>query len=196
MVSRSIAPLPTKFNGVEYRSSTEARWAVMFDALGVRYHYEYKEFDLTDLAVQFGVEPWCDMHPKNLEATRLKYLPDFWAESWEMWVEVKPLWRTIEADDAARKLGMLSVLTGDYCLLVVGPPSQSRPTTLPIYYDEDRENSWRFDFGEPSNHELSTWCGNYLHSDYGDEVILNEDPLKMRWAFARARTHRFPRRAR
>lgn len=38
--------LPTDYAGVRFRSRLEARWAVFFDALGVRWEYEHECFDL------------------------------------------------------------------------------------------------------------------------------------------------------
>lgn len=42
----SIAPLPTEYLGIEYRSRLEARWAVFLTALGLRFHYEYNGYQL------------------------------------------------------------------------------------------------------------------------------------------------------
>lgn len=36
----------TKYNGYNFRSRLEARWAVFFDAIGIKYHYEYQDFTL------------------------------------------------------------------------------------------------------------------------------------------------------
>lgn len=39
-----IKPIETIYNGYRFRSRLEARWAVFFDALGVRYEYEPEGF--------------------------------------------------------------------------------------------------------------------------------------------------------
>lgn len=52
-----------------FRSRLEARWAVFFDALGIRWEYEKEGYDL-------GEAGW--------------YLPDFWLPDLKMWIEVKP----------------------------------------------------------------------------------------------------------
>ena len=62
-----IAVLPTRYNGVLYRSRTEARWAVFFAAMGVEAQYEPETFRL----------------PSGL------YLPDFFIPAWRVFVEVK-----------------------------------------------------------------------------------------------------------
>jgi hypothetical protein len=56
--------------------SIRARWAVFFDALGLRWEYEPEGFELVG-----GV----------------RYLPDFWMPALNLWVEVKP--RTWESNE-------------------------------------------------------------------------------------------------
>lgn len=41
-----IKPIETYYNGYRFRSRLEARWAVFFDALGMKYEYEPQGFDL------------------------------------------------------------------------------------------------------------------------------------------------------
>jgi hypothetical protein len=62
-----IKAIETVYNGYRFRSRLEARWAVFFDCVGVKYQYEPEGFDLD------GV--W--------------YLPDFYLPQLEMWAEVK-----------------------------------------------------------------------------------------------------------
>jgi len=38
--------LPTIYNGVKYRSRTEARWALFFDVAGIKFAYEQEAFSL------------------------------------------------------------------------------------------------------------------------------------------------------
>ena len=64
-----IKAIETTYKGYRFRSRTEARWAVFFDALGIRWEYEKEGFDL-------GEAGW--------------YLPDFWLPDINTWVEVKP----------------------------------------------------------------------------------------------------------
>jgi len=60
--------IQTRYAGRYFRSRTEARWAVMFQELGVRWEYE----------------------PEGFIVRRKAYLPDFWIEDWNAWFEVKP----------------------------------------------------------------------------------------------------------
>lgn len=68
-----IKAIETVYKGYRFRSRLEARWAVFFDALGIKWEYEHEGYDLGDAG-------W--------------YLPDFWLPTFEskkgMWVEVKP----------------------------------------------------------------------------------------------------------
>lgn len=63
-----IKAIETEYNGYRFRSRLEARWAVFFDAMGIKYEYEKEGYDLGELGY---------------------YLPDFWLPELDMWVEVK-----------------------------------------------------------------------------------------------------------
>lgn len=52
----NLKPIETEYKGYRFRSRLEARWAVFFDACGVKWEYEPEGFDLGD---------------------GIKYLPDF-----------------------------------------------------------------------------------------------------------------------
>ena len=63
-----IKAIQTKYKGYIFRSRLEARWAVFFDELGVKYEYETEGYDLGELG-------W--------------YLPDFYLLEEKWFVEVK-----------------------------------------------------------------------------------------------------------
>ena len=65
--STSIKAIETRYAGCHFRSRLEARWAVFFDALGIRWEYE----------------------PQGFELPTWRYLPDFWLPQSEVWIEVK-----------------------------------------------------------------------------------------------------------
>lgn len=67
----TIRALPTVYAGVRFRSRLEARWALFFDKLGIRWEYEPEGFQLPSGAC---------------------YLPDFWLPTFNggMYAEVKP----------------------------------------------------------------------------------------------------------
>ena len=62
-----IKAIETRYKGYRFRSRLEARWAVFFDALGVKWEYEKEGYQLPS--------GW--------------YLPDFWLSQVKMWAEVK-----------------------------------------------------------------------------------------------------------
>lgn len=45
-MAATIAAKETYFNGIKFRSRIEARWAVLFDAIGITYQYEPEKFNL------------------------------------------------------------------------------------------------------------------------------------------------------
>jgi len=63
-----IKAINTFYNGHYFRSRTEARWAVYFDTLGVKWLYEVEGYELGD-----GV----------------RYLPDFYFPDFDFYLEVK-----------------------------------------------------------------------------------------------------------
>lgn len=69
----TIKAIETEYNGYRFRSRLEARWAVFFDAMGIRYEYEPEGFEL----------------PSGM------YLPDFFLQEFGVYVEIKPFDRTV-----------------------------------------------------------------------------------------------------
>jgi hypothetical protein len=103
----------TLYAGNYFRSRTEARWAVFFDALGVRWEYEKEGYDLGN-----GVY----------------YLPDFWFPDYKMYGEVKGSDKWSNEDDVKLcKLAQQSLLP---VFIFVGTPKGARH----ILYEWD-ENS-------------------------------------------------------
>lgn len=62
-----IKPIETYYNGYRFRSRLEARWAVFFDSLGIKYEYE----------------------PEGLSINGKNYLPDFYLPESKQFFEVK-----------------------------------------------------------------------------------------------------------
>lgn len=91
----SIPAIETRYAGCRFRSRLEARWAVFFDAAGVRWEYERQGFTLPSGA----------------------YLPDFWMPRLGVWVEVKGRALTPREE---RLLGELEEATGSRALALVG----------------------------------------------------------------------------
>lgn len=81
----SLHAIETKYKGYRFRSRLEARWAVFFDTLGVKWEYEKEGYDLGEAG---------------------RYLPDFWLPEHESWVEIKGQRETEHEKELARKLHM------------------------------------------------------------------------------------------
>jgi hypothetical protein len=95
---QTIKAIETHYQGYRFRSRTEARWAVFFDALGIAYQYEPEGFELPD-------------------GTR--YLPDFWLPVLGYWIEIKP---PVDGMNVSEKLSQLCKATGKRGFLLVGEP--------------------------------------------------------------------------
>ncbi len=99
MISINEYILPTFYNGITYRSRTEARWARFFDAAGIRFGYEVEGFLLNS-----G-----------------KYLPDFelyFYPGETTYVEVKGAFSVKEVN----KCKNLCEVTQKCVLMPEGPP--------------------------------------------------------------------------
>ena len=101
----NITPIPTKYNGVEFKSRLEARWAVFFDYLNIHWEYEPEGFKLD-----------------NKNNADSYYCPDFLIrtpQGKDMWVEIKP--HNIKQSDKFDKFKKLIKL--DRVYLLSGQPS-------------------------------------------------------------------------
>jgi hypothetical protein len=94
-----IKTIPTTYNNIKFRSRLEARWAVFFDQLGIKYLYEFEGFELEN-------KEW--------------YLPDFYLPEYGIYCEVKP--SIIEVDENINTFNEFA--KGRYwLLLLVGTPN-------------------------------------------------------------------------
>jgi hypothetical protein len=101
--------IETRYKGYRFRSRLEARWAVFFDALGLRWEYE----------------------PEGFELPSGRYLPDFYAAErhpdggfrYGPWVEVKAVDPTAAEMQRMREL---CAATDCHGLIVVGLPDAQR----------------------------------------------------------------------
>lgn len=107
---REIKAIETRYKGYRFRSRLEARWAVFFDALGIKWEYEKEGYDLGDGG-------W--------------YLPDFWLSPAAhlkngegVWLEIKGIEPTQEE---LSKLAALAYTTNSIAHLVCGLPGDTLP---------------------------------------------------------------------
>ena len=78
-----IQAIETQYQGCRFRSRLEARWAVFFDAMDIKWEYEKEGYALGELG-------W--------------YLPDFWLPDLRVWVEVKAQQGTKEEYSKLRRV--------------------------------------------------------------------------------------------
>jgi hypothetical protein len=96
-MKNTIETKPTCYNNYNFRSRTEARWAVFFDALKYKYHYEYQDFILEN---------------------GQRYLPDFYLSDLKAHVEIKHRF----TQDELNKCLLLSKLTNEDVFLLEEAP--------------------------------------------------------------------------
>lgn len=100
-----IQAIETRYKGYRFRSRLEARWAVFFDALGVKWEYEAQGYDLG------AVGP---------------YLPDFIVHGRDdFWVEIKG--KTATSDELA-KARELALQSRGMVMVVAGTPGDEMKT--------------------------------------------------------------------
>ena len=99
----ALRAIETEYRGYQFRSRTEARYAVLVDAAGIVWQYEAEGFDLNGA----------------------RYLPDFFLPELKTFVEVKP---TKEAAEQAAPL-LLALMAASGCdgLFAIGSPTVEPP---------------------------------------------------------------------
>ena len=85
-----IQAIETRYAGHRFRSRLEARWAVFFDALGIKWQYEPQGFHI---GPHLTHEPDAGVTPREWN-----YLPDFLLPECGTWVEVKGSGNSLDKD--------------------------------------------------------------------------------------------------
>lgn len=182
-----IKAIETVYNNYTFRSRLEARWAVFFDALQIKYEYEREGFDIDGL--------W--------------YLPDFYLPDYSCWIEIKPKPFVFGSDP---KVNAFAKATEDTFLLIRGIPkadnynhgfSEDERYTIQIlsYYgicsdtehsffytsDKDRLNTdgWVFCLARKSikpelwlTNKEDDGCVSILDQEAGTDIVLFPGTLK------------------
>jgi hypothetical protein len=120
MTTAPIKAIETTYAGCRFRSRLEARWAVFFDHLRIRWQYEPQGYVI-------GPYP-ADATPSmsSLVVREGAYLPDFWLPESRLWVEVKG------AEDAL-DIELLANATIPQWGLPDGPESKRADPTNPAH---------------------------------------------------------------
>lgn len=110
-------PIETRYKGYRFRSRLEARWALVYDTLGVPWQYEPQGFELS---------------------RNVFYLPDFWLPDQRCYVEIKATRPTEEEQLKAR---LLAERTGHPVIIHFGQVPYPNPSDI----DSDGDSGHRFD---------------------------------------------------
>lgn len=169
--------IPTKYRGISFRSRLEARWAIFFDALEIKYDYEPEAYDLDGL----------------------NYLPDFWLPDQEIFIEIKP---DVPPDDGdeVEKCIRLAKFTRHSVIMEIGSPRfiDYGSSDWPVRYCPEGADFPYLWCECPHCHRLDKQfdgradrikcrCQKSTHGDKG----YNHDAPRIMRAFDEARTYRF-----
>lgn len=141
--------IPTRYNNRWFRSRLEARWAVMFDSIGVEYDYEL------DGKILGGVT----------------YLCDFWIPRLKAWVEIKP--GKPHADEIS-KANRLSL--GSRCKVYVFDGA-IRVSQSAIYRVPEATSVWPIGPDFCGEDEGYSWCQCHQCGEFGIEFQGRSDRL-------------------
>lgn len=176
----TLKAIETQWNGFRFRSRLEARWAIFFDTLGIRFEYEPEGFELDNVG---------------------RYLPDFWLPDLNVWVEIK---REGGQDEGWEKCWELAKQSGKNVLFVLGNPwpneykiidfkpsmivEQAHDQIIEGEWAECRrcDGFWVTQHGE-SAYSLLCTCA----PDLWKEPLYGEDAPRLMKAYKTARSARF-----
>lgn len=177
----AISVIPTVYNGIQFRSRLEARWAVFFDAVGLEWEYE----------------------PEGYTDGEISYLPDFWLPGIDMFFEVKPDYISSDAElqIEIKKAKMLVFGSGRELIMSSGPPAEGHNLVFfpidsewseatvqcgPYAIREDRRDDGLFWLEGVGGNAFTIGPGT--GTDHDRWPIFSE---KLIHAQEKARTHRF-----
>ena len=146
-----IKPIETQYKGYRFRSRLEARWAVFFETLGIKWEYEPEGFDLEGVL----------------------YLPDFWLPQVKMFAEVKP---DEFSEQETIKARLLSKTTGAPVLKLIGVP-ENKPYFAIEYVDTiDGPSDWfEYDYCLTTYHGYPFSEGRfYCMPGYGGDEVHDD----------------------
>lgn len=103
----TIRAIETRYAGCRFRSRLEARWAVFFDTMGIRWEYE----------------------PKGFVTEAGPYLPDFRLPDLRLFVEVKGSYPGQRDRDRCREIALACQKHGGDLIILVGDIPRDPPIT-------------------------------------------------------------------
>lgn len=143
-----IKAIETKYNGYNFRSRTEAKWAYVFDKLNIKYLYENEGYELEN-------GDW--------------YLPDFYLPNHGFFIEIKG------ANPNQNELDKCSFLANGLnkpVVMVIGNPDDfcslcfygyNRPT-------DDSADQYFYDYYYTDTHDLGGFVSDGLKAGWNHDV--------------------------
>jgi hypothetical protein len=108
---RDVEAIETEFEGIQFRSRTEARWAVFFSVLHLTYSYEQEKVTLSNGEI---------------------YLPDFYLPELDAWFEVKAENDAIVTQEASKARQLAADRPGQRVWLAIGSPNSEGGNILTL----------------------------------------------------------------
>ena len=159
----AIKAIKTIYNGIEFRSRLEARWALFFDYCKIQYNYEIEGYTFNGI----------------------NYLPDFYLSESQIWVEVKPNLDFLNDKNANEKILGFSKSMEKAVIVFVDIPSKAK------YYLADKRN-WQLSNGTTVNQFQSCdifWVEN--SNDLYQPIIIDKSRIALEEFFLLASNYKF-----
>lgn len=158
----TIKAIETQYKGYRFRSRLEARWAVFFDYLGLKWEYEPEGFELGN-----GVRYLPDFRVSGLDTN-----PD----SFEFWFEVKANKELISAPEQSKMRAFAGAGLGALILLDGPPENRGYERVAPVGGFEDCDGPFPYRLW---SHRRRPWVDCLTGTD--------EDDGYLDWGYHRGR---------
>ena len=137
-----IKAIETIWNGIKFRSRTEARWAAFLEKLHIEYQYEMEGF-----------------HLPNGEM----YVPDFWLPEYKCWIEIKGT-KEGHSQHVDKLMRVCEADVGQYGFVFVGQPLEMVGSFVGVDFTDSSGGTYggTFDAGiaYASKHHSLVLCVN------------------------------------
>lgn len=168
MTEATIKPIETIYNGYRFRSRLEAKWAVFFDALGIKYEYEPEGFEFED---------------------GTKYLPDFliYVRHRSITDEHEPVYVEVKGVMNECDQHKIECLSKHHPVIVLGNIPKNWLDYWKTYCNDWRFHSYAFMDGDCycalfSIHRGEVWIAGADHDEWDGGEAMDKALVKARWA--------------
>lgn len=182
LMDEPIKPIETKYAGCRFRSRLEARYAVLFDKLGIRWEYEVEGYLVGEAR------------------KKRPYLPDFWLPNDELWVEVKGTEKSLDVELIRDAVIPHGGLPADPAGTPVSTTGHMRPRMLllgpigrGVVQLTDKTTGEPVGYAGPTHTVLSFWKGDVVQGaatlsagrvtvEHAEGGIVGNDSRQVFWA--------------